>query len=65
MTDDKIENTEEATSVLSEDELDKVSGGVNVAEGAHAQGAHAQGAHQQGAHQQVHQSGVKADIFKV
>ena len=59
MADDKIENTEDAKTILSEDELDKVSGGVHMPETA------AQGVHQSSVHQSsIHQSGVKADIFK-
>ena len=53
MADDKIENTEEKQAVLSEDELEHVSGGLN-----HVADVHQQGVHQSG----VHQSGVKPNV---
>ena len=55
------EKTESKTeNVLSEDELEKVSGGRMSVEGMHAEGSHAQGAHAQGAHAQ----GVHAELGK-
>ena len=57
MTDESEKKNE---NILSEDELEKVSGGHAAHEQVHSvQGVHQQGAHQQGAHQQgVHQQGA-------
>lgn len=58
-TDDKAASNDDAKTVLSEDELDKVSGGHNAIAGTHQDGMHQSGTHQSGKVAGTHASALK------